>query len=231
MWTRCFPAYAELRRLVAEEVVGPIVYAQGDFGWAFPADDPDDRVWLPDSGGITLDVGMYVAQLGRVAFPDGTLKKVRADGNARNGVDYTVMATVAYEREGAADLGDGLLQLTLTGAANTEERCVLQGTRGRIVVDGPAHVPQKLQVLRDRGRTDGDATDKEVILYPLPADPYGEGGKGNYPGSLGFVHQIAEVGDAVREGKRECASFGWEDSLEVARIVDEIVSQVNKDII
>jgi len=223
MWTRCFPAIHKLRQLIATSAVGPIIYAQGDFGWAFPSDQPDDRIWLPRSGGVTLDIGMYLAQLGRIAFPDGTLKDVTATGTTKNGVDYTVSATVAYDRPNAEeeDVGDGLLQMTLTGAANTEERCVLQGTRGRIVLDGPSHVPQRIRVVRDAGR-EGRA--EEVAYdYPLPEDPHGEW---NNPGSIGFVHQIEEVGRAVREGRVECESYTWEDSLEVARIIDGILGQV-----
>jgi len=220
MWTRCFPAIHKLRQLIATSEVGPIIYAQGDFGWAFPTNKPDDRIWLPESGGVTLDIGMYLAQLGRIAFPNGTLKDVTATGTVKNGVDYTVSATVTYDRP-KEDVGDGVLQMTLTGAANTEERCVLQGTRGRIVLDGPSHVPQRLRVIRDAGR-ESDA--EEVVYdYPLPEDPYGEW---NNPGSIGFVHQIGEVGRAVREGRVECESFTWEDSLEVARIIDGILGQV-----
>ena len=222
MWTRCFPAMKKLRRLVADGEVGRIVYAQADFGWAFPKSSPHDRIWLPNSGGVALDIGMYAAQLGRVAFPDATLNDVSATGTVKNGVDYTAMATVSYDRPGCDEgVGDGLLQMALTGASNTEERCVLQGTRGRIVIDGPFHVPTRLRVLHDAGR---EVESEEVVYdFPLPEDPFGEW---NNPGSIGFVHQIDEVGRAVREGRLECESYTWEDSLEVARIVEEIVRQV-----
>ena len=73
---------------------------------------------------------MYIAQLGRVAFPNAQLKDVSATGTVKNGVDYTVSATVTYDRSSKNasgsrdDVGDGLLQMSLTGAANTEELCV-----------------------------------------------------------------------------------------------------------
>jgi len=223
MWTRCFPAIRKLRQLISTSEIGPIIYAQGDFGWAFPTNSPDHRIWLPNSGGVTLDVGMYIAQLGQIAFPGGKVKDVTATGTVMNGVDYSVMATVTYERQNESErrsVGDGILQMALTGAANTEERCVLQGTKGRIILDGPSHVPQRIRVLYNRGRGES----KEVVYdFPLPEDPYGEW---NNPGSIGFVHQINEVGKALREGKTECESFTWEDSLEVAQIIDGILCQV-----
>lgn len=224
MWTRCFPAMQQLRRLIANSEIGTVIYAQCDFGWAFPTSKPTkDRIWLPDSGGITLDVGMYIAQLGAIAFPGSKLKDVQATGSVMNGVDYSVMATVTYDRQNdskSSSVGDGMLQMALTGAANTEERCVIQGTKGRIIIDGPSHVPQRLRVLHDQGR--GDAN--EVVYdFPLPDDPFGEW---NNPGSIGFVHQINEVGKALREGRKECEHFTWKDSLEVAQIIDEIVYQV-----
>ena len=236
MWTRCFPAMHKLRELISTNAIGEIIYASADFGWKFPptSSSKDDRIWLPNSGGITLDVGMYVAQFGRIAFPNSTIKNVHAMGNVRNGVDYTVAATVTYDRssdnytnngESCSDVGDGLLQMTLTGAANTEERCVFQGTKGRIIIDGPFHVPQKLRVQYDTGREEGNNTQEVVYDFPLPHDPYN--GVWNNPGSIGFIHQIEEVSNIVRESKKlESNSFTWRDSLDTARIVDEIVYQV-----
>ena len=65
-----------------------------------------------------------------------------------------------------------------------------------------------------------------VYNYPLPEDPYGEW---NNPGSIGFVHQINEVGKVLREAKMECESSTWEDSLEVAQIIDIILYQVQRE--
>ncbi len=280
MWTRCFPAMHKLRKFIASEEIGPIVYVQGDFGYAFPSttrndtnnDSPtppnNDRIWYPNSGGITLDVGMYIAQFGRIAF-NGRVKTVQAVGSMKNGVDYSVMATVTYDRsvvqccerskpEGGGDNNSskssdgilrgedtvqvGMLQMVLTGASNTEERCVLQGTKGRIILDEPFHIPQRLRVIyNDDGRRRGesgiicsssssscsrrDGNINEVVYdFPLPTDSYH--GEWNNPGSIGLVYQINEVGNALRMGKTECDSFTWQDSLDVAQILDEIVRQV-----
>lgn len=226
MWTRCFPAMHKLRQIISSFEVGRIVYVTSDFGWAFPTNDLNDRVWMPSSGGITLDVGMYIAQLGRVAFPGGALKDVTASGTMKNGVDCSVVATISYDREQSADgddVGEGFIQMTLTGEANTEERTVFQGTKGRIVLEGPSHVPQRIRVQTDEGRGESD----EVVYdFPLPHDPYGEW---SCPGSIGFTHEIAEVNRAVREGRLESESYTWEDSLEVAKIIDSILLQVRRD--
>ena len=239
MWTRCFPAMHKLRQLLSSknENIGDVIYCQGDFGWAFPTTyTKEDRIWLADSGGVTLDIGMYIAQLGQIAFPNCTVKNVQATGTVKNGVDYTVMATITYDRStnsndssssSSSRVGDGMLQMAITGAANTEERCIIQGTKGRIILDGPFHVPQRLRVQYDTGRDSDSSNNKknEVIYdYPLPTDPYN--GVWNNPGSIGFVHQINEVGIAIRDGQLQCNSFTWEDSLEVAKVVDEIVYQV-----
>ena len=223
MWSRCFPAMKKLREIIYSHDIGPIVYVQGDFGYSMVNHSPDDRIWLPNSGGVTLDIGMYIAQFGQLAFPGGKVKDIHASGSVKNGVDHSVMAMITYQR-GEKDVDvmaeDGMLQFVLTGAANTEERMVLQGTKGRVVIDGPFHVPQRMRVVYDQGRGESN----EVVYdYPLPDDPYGVW---NNPGSIGFVNQIREVGKALREGKKECECFTWEDSLEVAQIVDEIVYQV-----
>lgn len=226
MWTRCFPAMRKLRQILSSDEIGKIIYVQGDFGYNMIQNPPDDRIWLPTSGGIMLDVGMYIAQFGRIAFPGGKVKCVHACGSMKNGVDCSIMASITYERgEEESNLidQDGMMQFVLTGAAETEERVVLQGTKGRVIVDSPFHTPQRLRVFHDLGRGD---TSETVHNFPLPDDPYG---KWNNPGSIGFVHQIHEVGNALRDGKTQCDCYTWEDSLEVAKILDEVLVQVRSN--
>lgn len=224
MWTRCFPAMKTLKQVLSTNEIGHVVYVQGDFGYTAPSDS-DERFWLPNSGGITMDVGMYIAQFGRLVFPGGRVRNIHASGVAKDGVDYSAMASVMYERgEGEKSRGvvdDGMMSFVLTGAANTEERVMIQGTKGRIIVEGPFHIPQLLRVMYDEGRGQSKVV---VHEFPLPDDPYNE--EWNNPDSIGFIHQINEVGEALREGKTQCESYTWEDSLEVAKIVDEIVLQV-----
>lgn len=214
MWTRSFPAMRFVRDLIVGDEIGKVVMVQGDFGWSTDGCGPQDRIWSPQSGGMTLDIGMYMVQLGQVAFGLSKVENVHAIGNKKNGVDHTVAANVVYEQ-------GGILQFYVTGEANTEERVVIQGTKGRIVMDSPAHVPSRVRVLKDEGR---GAANEQVLDFPLPDDSYTSW---NYPGSIGFTHQIQAVGAALAKGEKECPHFTLSDSLQVASILDDILEQVH----
>jgi len=237
MWTRCFPAMRKIRDIIASGAIGDIITVQGDFGWNASASPyPTDRIWNPKSGGMTLDVGMYMAQLGQVAYPNATVDQVQSMGTMRHGVDHAVLSNIMYsksrysgdnvmdDRNGNNDSHrKGLLQFYITGSANTEERVTVQGTHGRIVVDPPAHIPTLVRVHYDEGRGASSSSREEIYHYPLPDDTHTSW---NYPQSIGFTHQIQEVGMALRNGEKECRHFTLRDSVQVASILDDILNQV-----
>ena len=203
MWTRCFPAMRHIRDIIKDGKIGRVVCVQGDFGWSTSSCDPDHRIWYPRSGGMMLDIGMYMAQLGQVAFPDAFVERCQAMGTKKNGVDHTVMASILYGSTDDDDIVNedrrrGMLQFYVTGEANTEERVTIQGTSGRIVVDPPAHAPTVLRLFTDEGRS----TSNEIIIkFSLPDDSFTTW---NYPGSVGFTYQVQAVGDALHAGETEC---------------------------
>lgn len=214
MWTRCFPAMRKVQQLIANGDIGNVVAVQADFGWSTATSGPDDRIWNPRSGGMTLDIGMYMAQLGQVAFPNQNIANIQSMGTTRNGVDHTVLANIAYTN-------GGMLQFYVTGNANTEERVMIQGTNGRIALDPPAHVPTVVRLFQDAGRGVARET---VYDYPLPDDSCTTW---NYPGSIGFTYQIQAVGEALQKGETECRYFTLNDSLQVSSILDTILQQVH----
>jgi dihydrodiol dehydrogenase / D-xylose 1-dehydrogenase (NADP) len=216
MWTRCFPATRKVQQLVCTGEIGKVVAVQADFGWSTANSGPEDRIWNPKSGGMILDIGMYLAQVGQVAYPGEEAERIQSMGIKKNGVDHTVMSNIQYSN-------GGMLQFYVTGDANTEERVVIQGTKGRIIIDPAAHVPTVVRLQKDEGR---GAVQESVFEYPLPDDSYTSW---NYPGSIGFTYQIQAVGEALRKGEKECRYFTLDDSLQVGSILDAVLQQVHDD--
>jgi dihydrodiol dehydrogenase / D-xylose 1-dehydrogenase (NADP) len=221
MWTRCFPAMSKVSELIASGAIGNPSVVQADFGWSTANCGPEDRIWKPESGGMTLDIGMYMAQLGQVAFSNSTVTQIQSMGTKKNGVDHTVLANIQYTSPD--DDRTGMLQFYVTGEANTEERVVIQGTSGRISIDPAAHVPTVVRLLRNEGR---GIAKEQVFRYRLPNDSYTSW---NYPGSIGFTYQVQAVGEALRNGKKECHHFTLKDSLQVAAMLDTILQQIHDD--
>jgi dihydrodiol dehydrogenase / D-xylose 1-dehydrogenase (NADP) len=220
MWTRFFPAMQKVSDLIASGSIGTVVNVQGDFGWKnTDCPFPEDRIWNLQSGGMTLDIGMYMAQLGQVAYPNANVERIQSMATMKNGIDQTVLANIMYDKNNGSeeDEGYGMLQFYVTGAANTEERVTIQGSDGRIVLDGPAHVPERVRLVKDEGR---GKTSEEVFDFPLPDDTYTTW---NYPGSIGFTHQIKEICDALHKDEKECRQFTWNDSIQLASVIDEIL--------
>lgn len=89
----------------------------------------------------------------------------------------------------------GMLQFYITGSANTEEHVTFQGTKGRIILKGPAHIPQQVKVCYDEKR---GKVREEIFHYPLPDDSWTQW---NYPHSIGFIiYEIEEVNNPLRKG-------------------------------
>jgi predicted dehydrogenase len=219
MWTRCFPSVRHVQQLIQDGAIGEPVVVQADFGWSTATCGPEERVWFPESGGLILDVGTYMAQWGQVAFGSNTqVTKIQVMGTTKRGVDHTVLTNIQYQKRKGRGLG--FMQFYLTGRANTEERVVIQGTSGRIVVEPPFHIPQRIRLVRDHGR---GASSEEVFDFPQPDDSFTSW---NYPGSIGFTHQIQAVEQALSEGETECPYFPLEDSLQVAAILDSLRTEI-----
>lgn len=178
----------------------------------------------PLSGGMTYDIAVYMAHLGQVAYPESDVERIQAMATMKNGIDQTVLCNIMFSN-GNQKVDDqtgqkGMLQFYVTGAANTEERVTIQGTKGRIVIDSPAHVPSRIRVLKDAGRGKSIET---VFDFPLPDDSWGA--PWNYPGSIGFTYEIQEVCKALQRGERQCSQVTWEHSIQLASMIDEIIRQ------
>ena len=193
MWTRFFPAMEKVSQIITSGEIGDVVNVQGDFGWKnVDCPFPEDRIWNPLSGGMTLDIGMYMAQLGQVAYPNSEVLNIQAMATKKNGIDQTILTNILYQKTEGDSVSDGrdetlqkgMLQFYVTGAANTEERVTIQGSNGRIVLDAPAHAPERVRLFKDEGR---GKTSEEIFEFPRPDDSYTSW---YYPGSIGFTHEI-----------------------------------------
>jgi len=266
MWTRFLPAIEKVQETIASGDIGTIVSVQGDFGWKnIDCPYPQHRIWSPNSGGMTMDIGMYMAQFGQVAYSQQQfeIERIQAMATRKHNIDQTVLVNIMYSkyhkeeeekkndkdddadmedgnssRNGDGDSDEGMLQFYITGAANTDERVTIQGSKGRIVIDPPAHVPTRIRVIRDSGRQHekmipdevtntiaGSSEMRQAIFdYPLPDDSYTDW---NYPGSIGLTYEVKAICEAIRNGKTECHQFTGNNSIQLASILDEILRQIN----
>ncbi|CAB9501054.1 Trans-1,2-dihydrobenzene-1,2-diol dehydrogenase [Seminavis robusta] len=216
MWSRFFPAMKKVRQLIADGAIGQPVMVSGDFGWSTQGCDEHHRIWFPASGGMIYDVAMYMAQLGLAAYEGDSFYKVSAMGITQqpttmqhHPVDHTALVSCQMEHN-----RNGFLQFHVTGQASTEERAVFQGTKGRIVLENH-HVPSKIQLYNNDGA--------QILEFPLPDDSFASW---DHASSIGFTYQIEGVGKALREGALECPEFTWRESLEIARMLEDIRGQV-----
>ncbi len=169
-----------------------------------------------------------MAHLGQVAYPDSEVENIQAMSTFKNGVDQTVLVNMMYTKNNGVQSSDdetdmkGMLQFYVTGAANTEERVTIQGSKGRIVLDSPAHAPERIRVFRDAGR---GKTIESVFDFKLPDDTFTTW---NYPGSIGFSYEVEGVCDALRQGRKQCTQFSLNNSIQLAKILDEIIRQTRE---
>ena len=84
----------------------------------------------------------------------------------------------------------------------------IQGTKGEVQVDGPAFRPRRYRFIPVDGRGKEDVREVEC---PIP-------GKGMF-------WEADECARCLREGKLESEGMGWEESVVIMELMDEVRKQ------
>ncbi len=196
IWSRFLPAYRSLVHVVASGRIGEPQLVEADFGFRRPM-DTDHRLFRSDlGGGGLLDLGIYPLQLCTLVL--GPVEHVAAEGTiGETGVDELVAAVL---RHGGGRLGviKSSLRVNMTCSAR------VTGTDGVIEIPALMHCPNSLRVQNPAGVEEIDAS------Y-----------KGN-----GLRFEIDEVHRCLFEGKTESDVMPLDETLALARNLDEIRRQI-----
>lgn len=130
---RLHPLWVEVRRLLAEGVIGELLAIQSFFSYRNV--DPDDIRNIPAYGGGALfDVGCYPVNVARMLFasePTTVKSLIRWDPSF--GTDVVTSAIL--------DFGDRHASFTCSTQLEDDQRVHLTGTAGRLVVEIPFNIP------------------------------------------------------------------------------------------
>ena len=198
-WTRFFPAIEQALTLVAAGHIGEVKHLVADFGFATPY-QPAGRLFNPAlAGGSLLDIGVYPLFISQLFL--GVPSAVRAVATpAPTGVDLNCALSLAYP-------GGATASLFSTLAADTDNRCVLYGTKGQLQLRGRFHAPTGVQV-----QLSGEA-EPQVFSFPVS-------GKG-------YHYEAAHVQQCLAHGLSESPLLPLHFSLQLMQQLDAVRQQIN----
>jgi predicted dehydrogenase len=196
MWTRFLPHIAEIRRLVAEGVLGDIVSVSADHGQWF-AKNPDFRLFAPElGGGALLDLGVYPVSFASMILgaPD---RIVTLTDPAFTGVDGQTSMLFGYA-------GGAQAILTCTSAAASPVRAAIVGTEARIEIDGSFYAPTSFTLI---------PRENEGTRFDQPHDGHG------------IRHEADEVARCLREGLLESPLMPLDETISIMETMDAVLAQ------
>lgn len=126
VWSRCFPVYKELERIIKSGELGEVMHASVEFG--FPLQGIERLTQKEMGGGAILDLGVYILQFQQYVFRGLEPTKVLASGHLNQyGTDVAVSAILTYPEGKTA---------TVTANAGVEMPCeaVVVGTKGTVKI-------------------------------------------------------------------------------------------------
>jgi predicted dehydrogenase len=196
MWARFLPHIRELRRLLADGVLGDIVTIHADHAQWF-AEDPAHRLFAPElGGGALLDLGIYPVSFASMVLgpPDRVL--ALADP-AFTGVDAQTSILLGYENGAHA-----VLNCTLRARGTT--RAAIVGTEGRIEIEGSFYQPTSMSLIPRDG-------ERRRLFDP--------------PAQGGLRHEADEVARCLASGLIESPEMPVDETVAIMRTMDEVRTQ------
>mmetsp|Transcript_36175 Transcript_36175/g.66825 ORF Transcript_36175/g.66825 Transcript_36175/m.66825 type:complete len:494 (-) Transcript_36175:393-1874(-) len=215
LWTRCFPAVREARRLLNSGVIGRVTSVFSDFGKHV---DPSRRADPKHCRGATLDMGIYPIASAEMAFTGLVPSTVAAAGviDENTGSDLAASVSLVYGRRETASI-----HYTKLAATPLETRYV--GTDGVLTLS-PGHCPTELKLEINLPEGCGRRGWVRTRKYPLPRVMHCQ--KFHYKNSQGFAYEAKEVIRCIKAGSMESPEYTLDESIAVAETCDMILREL-----
>lgn len=201
VWSRCFPAYDLVKKLIKEGAIGDVNHVNAAFGIYIP---DKGRVAKKDlGGGAVYDLGIYTIQLAQYIFQDFPTDIVGCGFLNEDGVDKTVSIALKYSNS-------RLASLTCSSESCMPNEAQISGSKGFIRIHFPFWCPTKITV------------NDKTYEVPLPDVPLYV----NFDNSQGLTYEAQEVRRCLLDGKIESSRIPHSASVELAKIMSKVRTDV-----
>ena len=197
MWARFLPHYAQVREIIASDVLGPIISIHADHGQRL-ADQNIPRLVEPQlAGGALLDLGIYPISFAHMILGNPVAINSSAVMTDK-GVDAQSSMIFTYENGAQA-------VLTTTMIEQTPCRAVVAGLNGWLEIDRTFYNPASMRVVLNDG---------SVTEYP-----------NTYSGH-GLREQAESFKQLVQSGKLQSDILSWKDTVDIMKSMDTVREQI-----
>ena len=188
LWSRYLPAVRKVKEWVEQGRIGVPALT---IGFLAPP-DPENRYQSPAlGGGAAKDITVYAYELTTFLLNQNIRNMAVSAAWGKTGVDLTNHISLEFEHT--------LADLSTSFAANLENRMVLYGEKGKIVLPFP-HYASECSLY------DSDGT---LVEHYRETEN-------------GFTYEIQDTMACIREGRTESAVVPWADTMACAKLFDRI---------
>ena len=199
MWTRFFPAIAQIRKWISSGKIGEVLALEADFGADFKA-GPEHRIHNPElGGGALLDVGIYPVSFASMVYGTQPRRIVSTVHRAKTGVDDQAVTGFEYANGATA-------ALSTSSRLNLRNEARIFGTKGSILVHAPFFFTDRLTL-----HVEG----KKAKTHDFPYD------------GTGMHFEAEHVHQCLKKGKLDSDIMPLAESLEIMQTMDAIRGQWN----
>ncbi|ETK72961.1 hypothetical protein L915_20043 [Phytophthora nicotianae] len=212
VWTRCFPFLKFVRQLLSEGNIGDIHHVHGDIGIPYVNSKNEANFRSSSGDGALLGIGIYPLSFVTMVFGTEPLKITTTGKTSSGGADIYGSATLEYS-------GNRIGTINFTALATLGNSVTITGSKGRICIPAPAHCATEVTVTQFL--EDGTQQTK-TMQFPWPTPSTNIATPFNYPGSEALVYEAETVTKAIGSGQLQCEEYPPEESLAIAKFMDEI---------
>jgi predicted dehydrogenase len=196
MWPRFLPAITELRKWLAEGLIGEVGSLSAGFGFKAERNLEGRLFNLQLGGGALLDVGIYPVSIASMIFgcqPRGIESTVEF---GPTGVDEKAAIVMDYGDNRSASLGCSI-------NTNTNSEAVISGTKGLIRLDRKFWSTEKITI-------EPDGENSKSFDYPIEQ------------GLNGYSYEAMAVMEDIANGQKENHIMPLSETLEIMKTLDRI---------